>query len=223
MKRRKRASTKGGAKLVQLLSRFTEKDISAAIPCTEQSLQRWMETPMSPNRSTRLRLLQLYGIPEKEWREPNDEPLFPPPPPPPKNFFEAVGREEQALVEEDEAAEEDAAELPAPEPSERIRTPEGASALEQAKVQLERLKARLAKLEREDAGVAAIMAVEKVLMQALTNYSKLSGERDLTESMIVRSAVWQKVLRIFTEALTPFPEAAKAIADHIRGLGEDGR
>jgi hypothetical protein len=95
---------------------------------------------------------------------------------------------------------------------------QGLTANQMAKEQLERVLRKLDEAYQEDRPIFELTQLEKLVNTCVTNYSRLTGERDLSVSMILRSASWAQVMRTVHQAILPFPQAAKALADAIEAI-----
>jgi hypothetical protein len=53
--------------------------------------------------------------------------------------------------------------------------------------------------------------------------ARLSGQLEITQAAILRSAAWARILRVFDEVFSKYPEAQAALVEFAReleGLGE---
>ena len=79
-------------------------------------------------------------------------------------------------------------------------------------------EARLNEAIAEGAARKDIAALQNSAASLWRLHSKLSGELEVTTSMILRSTQWQQLFKVLIDALRPYPDASKAVADAIEAL-----
>jgi hypothetical protein len=89
--------------------------------------------------------------------------------------------------------------------------PSDISAKELARQQVDRILRRLHKAEAGDCGQKEMAAIESSYTGAVRLYSKLSGEFEITESMVLRSSAWARIMKRLEAVLARHPEIAKEI------------
>ena len=105
--------------------------------------------------------------------------------------------------EDEEETEEDAAA--------QVSVEEAQTMLRTYRAMAKRLEARL--------NVAVIpkdvAMLSGTLLRVNQSIARLTGEGEITEAMVIRSAAFGRIMAVWEEALRPFPEAAKAVAEAL--------
>ena len=68
------------------------------------------------------------------------------------------------------------------------------------------------------ATISDVAKLASALTSAQRQLSKARGETDITDAMVLRSAVWQRIVHMLPEALRPFPDALKAAIGALSAL-----
>ena len=197
--------TEGSRMLAAITKQRGVTDVARQCKANRAAVYHWMSGRNLPNARAQDAIFSAFGIPTTAWELASDDA-------PPKAASPVA------------ATPSTQAKTPRPAPAVPRPDPDAAatkSALDLAKEQVQRVTRRLLDSEDADVSLQELGRQEVTLAKCLALYSQLSGERELSESMIVRSAPWAKLLRLVHEALEPFPQAAKAIADKLEAYGQE--
>lgn len=102
--------------------------------------------------------------------------------------------------------------------------PTNATPKESAQWHCDRIKARM--LAAEMSGQVSereIAALYGQYTNALRHLARLSGSLDITESQVVRSAPFTRVMTVLLDTLRPWPEACKALAGAMSQFNGEGK
>jgi hypothetical protein len=124
------------------------------------------------------------------------------------------------------SAPEQAPSAPAPPPAtlpEAAEVPQETDALKVVVALLETTRRQIEIAERDvEAPYAARAALIKSATGLCSLLARLSGQLAVTQSAIVRSAAWGRILRAFETVFGRHPEATKALAEFAQELAELG-
>lgn len=99
-----------------------------------------------------------------------------------------------------------------PMPVDRLPTvPDDANATQRAELQVKRLEAELTWLHEHQAPAKQIADTERTLTGALRLLARVSGELEVSEAMLCRSAPWKKLLGTIMGVLRDYPDALRAM------------
>lgn len=97
-----------------------------------------------------------------------------------------------------------------------------ATARDRAIEQVDQLRADIAQARATAASYRDLAALESTHVSALRNLARLSGELEVSESAILRSAAWSRAMRLVREVLERHPVAAGELAEAIERFARDG-
>ncbi len=103
------------------------------------------------------------------------------------------------------------------------KPPEGATAQELAKWHCDRIDARVKAAEAHGSGISEkeLTGLYGMYTRACQHRDKLSGAMSITESQIVRSAPWARLMSIAVDSLEKdHPRALKALSDAVSAFAE---
>lgn len=125
-----------------------------------------------------------------------------------ENAMTAAGR--AALLSEYSAPA-----VPAPAPVKAATSAPATSSKERLLELVNVLHERIVKADKDDAAHKEIAALANAFTSAERQYARVAGEFQITESMIVRSAPFARVMTIIRQVLAKHPAAAKELDDAL--------
>lgn len=187
--------TRGG----DMLSRCPDShaEIAAKVGVDKSLVTRWRSGARRPTEAQQAKLEELYGIPATAWRE-TSEPRLPAPESEPAPVAEIVQRDTRPATIQRPDVEDDDDE----DNNERLQRyiRDGMRELE---------------LDVELSGVKRAEALKK-LVDAQVALDKSTGENALTMARIAAHPEFQRVVRLITEAIAPYPEALAKVLEVLR-------
>lgn len=112
---------------------------------------------------------------------------------------------------------------PTPSASPRRILPASASAKDIARAQVDDLGEAIRRAEAEGASFRDIAALQTAFTSALRNLARVSGELEVSEATILRSAAWARLQATVRSVLERHPQAAKDLAVAIENYAAEGR
>jgi len=198
--------TRASAAVAKLIRQYGPTVISRRIGCTLKGANDHA-TGTTPRLKVRQLYRDHYGIALEDWERPDGPPE---PPRSPPDCGSAVARVEP-IVE---------APAPPPLPAGPTATPDALQTVVSLLAETRELIAEARRdLDTPYAAKAALIASATRLTQLL---AKMTGSMEVTQSMIVRSSSWGRILRAFETVFSRHPEASQALTEFAKELAEMG-
>ena len=205
------------AELARLVKASSRQAIGRRVGVSYVSVANWISGPFIPRRPQRAMLEDHYGIPATAW-----ETTAPSPAKKGRRAAEAAPPEALAPTPVAPSAPpqppvvQEAARAPrAPE-----QGPGTSIGVLEALVRdlAEDYQSARAPGKDNFATISDVAKLASALTSAQRQLSKARGETDITDAMVLRSAVWQRIVHMLPEALRPFPDALKAAIGALSAL-----
>jgi hypothetical protein len=188
--------TAGARRLAEVVELHGPREVGRRLGASESSVRSWVRGQRSPTGAARRVLFETFAIEASSWGNPDaartpgqDAPASPPPSPPPRTS------------------------------SGPRATAPPATAAGKAAEQVNRLHGEIVAAKEKGAGWRDLASLETAYTSALRNLGRLSGELEVSESSILRSAAWGRVMRVVSGVLERHPGIARELAAAIERVG----
>jgi len=187
-------STNRGADLLRK-SGATADAIGKAAGASETAAIYWRSGKNKPKLDARERLAEAYGVPVEAWDEPS------------------------ATASNPVAKHDTATQADEPPTLELVEAdiPEGAAG--KARLLDAEVRSLMARMRRDRSALPLEQAkVLSLLASTLEKLARLNGELELTNLRIVHLPFWRRICETAAHTLSPWPQAARAYVEMVRGL-----
>jgi hypothetical protein len=175
-----------------LLLRATNKSLSQIVAETGASktiASYWRSAERKPLSDKRDLLFELYAIPRDSW--------------------------DQEIDGTEAPSDEESSERPS---LSAVNVGPRATAVDQLQAHVDRIEARLKQAEADKVGLRDWAAIASARTRALEVLARVNGDLSPSdEDKIARSASWKRIQSAIAEALRPYPDAARALAEALEG------
>lgn len=105
----------------------------------------------------------------------------------------------------------------------RGRPPKQKTIAEELRGQVHALDEEIKSIKENGGPATAIASLFTLRTRLLGQLAAISGEREVSETQILRSRAWIRLQRVITDTLAPWPDALRTLGETLLQFKDDGQ